>query len=152
MISLQAFWMGRDRQYAGELTDEIRENAEETLGKVNALLERAGFENINAVASGWRPRVLNDVTSNAGKKSKHITAEAIDIPDADRKLAHWCLDNLDVLQEIGLWMENPRWTWSAKGNHWLHLQIVPPESGRRVYVPSNAPPLDPDFPMPENVA
>jgi hypothetical protein len=41
-----------------------------------------------------------------------------------------------LLQEIGLWIENPMWTPT-----WVHLQIVPPHSGRRIFVPSENPPL-----------
>ena len=140
MISLQAYWKGRDRQYAGELTDEIRSNAEETLAKANALLERAGMDRINTVNSGWRPRSVNDATANAGTHSKHLTAEAVDIPDPDRTLARWCCDNQDALQDIGLWMEDPRWTPT-----WVHVQVVPPGSGKRIYVPSSAPAADPTF-------
>ena len=140
MISLQAYWKGRDRQFSGELTDEIRDNAEEMLAKANALLERADMDFINGVNSGWRPKSVNDATANSGSHSKHITAEAVDIPDPERKLARWCCDNQDALQDIGLWMEDPRWTPT-----WVHVQIVPPGSGKRIYIPSSAPASDPGF-------
>jgi hypothetical protein len=41
-----------------------------------------------------------------------------------------------ALQEMGLWMEDPRWCPT-----WLHVQCVPPASDRRVYIPSANPPL-----------
>lgn len=147
MITLHSYWKGRDLTHAGELSALINDNAQVTVEKANELLQRAGRSDIATVNSGWRPKSVNDVTANSGASSKHITAEAIDLPDADRTLATWCVDNLDVLEEIGLWMENPRWTPT-----WVHVQIVPPKSGRRVYIPSSAKPLDPDFPIPENVA
>lgn len=145
MISLTAYWMGRDIQFADQLTDEIRTNAEVTVGRANALLERAGMENRTGVNSGWRPLAVNDSTSNAAKNSTHIKGKAVDIPDPDRALARWCCDNRAVLEDIGLWMEDPRWTFSAHGNHWVHVQTVPPRSGNRIYVPSSADAGDPGF-------
>lgn len=147
MITLEAYWKGRDSTHAGELTDEIRANAERTVARCNELLERAGRSTVDEVNSGWRPKGINDDTANAAKGSRHLTAEAIDIPDSDRSLAEWCVDNLDVLAEIGLWIEDPRWTPT-----WVHLQIVPPRSGRRVFIPSAVPAPDPDFPVTWGVA
>ena len=147
MIDLKAFYMGRDAAYANELSDEIRRNAEETIAKANALLERAGFAHVCEVNSGWRPQTINAVTPNASPTSHHLTGRAVDLPDPDRSLAAWCAQNLDVLEELGLWMEDPRWTFDAGGRHWVHVQTVPPRSGRRVFEPSAAPPADPDFPV-----
>ena len=142
MIDLTAYWKGRNILYADELTDDIQRNAEITVAKVNELLARAGRSDIHTVNSGWRPVSVNEATANSGKSSKHLTAEACDLPDADRTLAGWCVDNLDQLKEIGLWMEDPRWTPT-----WVHLQVVPPKSGKLVYIPSSAPAKDPDFPV-----
>lgn len=146
MIILTDYTMGRDALYPAELTEQVVANASELLGRVNLLLSWAMNENIRPaldaktgthVASGWRPRAVNDATSNAASRSKHITGEAIDMRDnGTRDLARWCLKNLDALEEIGLWMEAPQYTPS-----WVHLQIVAPGSHRRVYVPSSAPPL-----------
>ena len=142
MITLEAYWKGRDKEYADEITDEIRANAQKTVERANELLARAGRSDINTVDSGWRPSAVNDSTSNAAVHSKHLSAEAVDLPDADRTLASWCADNLDIAKEIGIWFEDFRWT-----PHWVHCQIVPPKSGRRVFIPSLKPPLDPSFPV-----
>ena len=100
------------------------------------------------MASGWRPAAINDATANAAKLSKHLTGEGIDLRDTGtRDLARWCLRNLDALEEIGLWMEDPQWTPS-----WVHLQIVPPNSHRRVYCPSSRPPLAARLPEQEGAA
>lgn len=139
--------MGRDKKFPADLTPEIRRNAALLLKRVNRLLEIAAREGIRpsqdvrtgtAVASGWRPKAVNDATPNAGKKSCHVTGQAIDLRDhvPDRALARWCLRSRDRLEEIGLWMEDPRWT-----PNWVHLQAVPPGSGMRVYVPTTAPAL-----------
>lgn len=142
MITLEAYYKGRDKQYASELTDDIRANAERTVEKANELLTRAGRSDIDHANSGWRPQAVNDSTANAAAGSKHLSAEAIDLPDPDRTLATWCADNLDVLREIGLWMEDPRWT-----PDWVHVQIVPPRSKKVVFIPSTAPAKDPYFPV-----
>ena len=141
MISPEDFWKGRDEKYAEELTDEIRSNAENTLAKVNELLTRAG-RTMDRCASGWRPRAVNEATANSGAASRHLTGQAADVVDLDRSLAHWCVNHLGDLEEIGLWMEDPRWTPT-----WTHLQTVPPKSGKLVYIPSSAPARDPDFPV-----
>ena len=142
MITLQAYWKGRNILNAEELTDEIRANAEVTVSKANELLARAGRSDINTVNSGWRPKTVNDATANSGLHSRHITAEAVDLPDADRTLREWAVDNLDVLRELGLYMEDPRWTPT-----WLHIQTQPPKSEKTVFIPSPAPPGDPGFPV-----
>ena len=142
MIDLTAYWKGRDALYAEELTDEIRANAEVTVERVNELLERANCKSVDRLSSGWRPRSVNEATSNAAHQSKHLSGEAADIPDPDRVLATWCVDNLDVLEEIGLWIEDPRYTPT-----WLHVQTVPPKSGKRVFIPKIGPVPDPSFPV-----
>src|SRR3990167_10307886 len=131
MITIEAYFMGRDITHAEELTDEINRNAQVTVARCNELLTRAGRSDIHEVASGFRPKGINSTTSNAAANSRNLTAQAIDLRDTDRLLAQWCVDNLDVLKEIGLWMEDPRWTPS-----WVHLQVVPPGSGKIVYIPS----------------
>lgn len=146
MIIPADYYMGRDVKYPDELTDAIRERVAELLGRVNLLLSWAYADNVRPaldaktgthVASGWRPKAINDSTSNAASASKHLTGEGIDLRDnGTRDLAQWCLANEDSLAEIGLWMERPQWTPS-----WVHLQSVPPGSRRRYYVPSSKPPL-----------
>jgi hypothetical protein len=145
MISLANYFNGRDKKYVRELDDEIRNNAALTVSRVNRLLGIAAEEGIecDTVNSGWRPLAVNDKTSNAAKGSKHIKALAVDLGDSpQRDFARWCLRNLKHLESIGLWMEDPRWTPS-----WVHLQIVPPGSGKRVFVPSIKAPLA--APLPE---
>ncbi len=146
MITVEQYFMGRDLVYALEVTQGLRANAAKLVDRVNLLLDRAAADGVapgidektgNDVASGWRPRAVNERTANSGKNSTHIAGLGVDLQDTpNRDLARWCVSNLDVLEELGLYMEDPQWT-----PDWVHLQIVAPGSGRRVYIPSTKPPL-----------
>lgn len=128
MISLSDFFMGRDKKYPEELTDELRWNAASTVDRVNQLLEAFGeHRNVN---SGWRPAAVNAGVPNAAKKSKHMTCQACDLSDDDGSLDAWCMANLGALERIGLWLEHPDST-----PRWAHVQIIPPNSGKRVFIP-----------------
>jgi len=140
MISESDYWKGRDTQYP--CSEEVRTNAVITLRKVNTLLGMAKKDDIpcDKCSSGWRPLGINDKTANTAKGSKHISGQAIDVFDPERRLAQWCLDNMLLLGKCALYMEDPRWTPT-----WVHLQIVPPVSGKRVYIPSTAPATAPSL-------
>jgi hypothetical protein len=152
MITLAGFWIGRDKQFADELTREVEANAIETVARANRLLSLGGFLAHDQVASGWRPRGVNERTSNAAANSRHIYGQAIDIADPSREFARWAYTHQDFLVEVALWMEHPDWTWSRHGNHWVHLQTVPPKSGRRVFIPSSAPTIVPYENRMDNIA
>ena len=139
MITLSDFWMGRDATYANELTDEIMANAYETVESVNKLLseyERETGKVVNKVTSGWRPPAVNRRVKGAATGSNHQKALAVDLSDPNGDLDKWCLKNLSVLHDCGLWLEHPGWT-----DGWCHLQIVAPRSGARVFVPSTSDPM-----------
>lgn len=135
MITLTDYWMGRDKEFASELTDQIRQNAESTVVKANLLL---GYFKQSAVGdfdhyhvnSGWRPAQVNASITTAAPRSKHMTGEAIDLEDPEGALDDWCMDNLEILERLGLYLEHPS---ATKG--WCHVQIVPPKSGKRVFYP-----------------
>lgn len=149
MITPQQYFMGRDAQYPDVCTDLIRSNATFTLDAINRLLVVAKDDGVEPradqvtktpVSSGWRPPAVNDRTCNAAKGSAHLTGEACDLQDhQDRRLARWCLRHLDLLEELDLYMENPRWTL-GNNDPWVHLQTRRPGSGNRVFIPSTAPP------------
>jgi hypothetical protein len=137
MIKDSAYWMGRDVKYASELTGEIEENAKELIGRVNNLLASL-LMGEREVRSGWRPQGVNDATKNAAASSKHITGQAVDLADNDRSLAKAIMLDPEALETFGLWMEDTRWTPT-----WVHLQSVPPKSGKRIYIPNASPPIAP---------
>ena len=141
MISIDQYWMGRDKLYPDDLTLEIRRNAQETVDKVNELLHAYSEETgkvVDDINSGWRPPAVNDATSNAADKSRHITGEACDLGDPDGDLDKWCMANVPLLVEIGLWVEHPGWT-----DGWCHLQTQPPPAGRgaRIFALGANPPV-----------
>jgi hypothetical protein len=144
VITLQQYFMGRDASHFRDLTQEVMDNAEITVTRVGTFLEIAANNgcDFGPVASGWRPAGLNAGVPGAAAKSKHITAEACDIRDTPaRSLARFALDRIDVLEALGLWIERPQWTPT-----WVHFQIVPPRSGKRVFIPSSQPPACPPLP------
>lgn len=79
------------------------------------------------VSSGYRPGRFNKAAGGASRSS-HMTCEAVDFKDADGSLAKWCLANLTVLKDAGLYLENP-----TKTVGWLHVQIRPTKN--RVFNP-----------------
>lgn len=134
MITLADYWMGRDTAYPDELTDAIRAAAAETVSKANLLLAtfraKTGDTDQRKVTSGWRPALVNGATPGAAPRSKHMTGQAIDIADPEGDLDSWCVENQELLADIGLWLEHPSATKS-----WTHAQCVPPKSGKRVFYP-----------------
>ena len=124
MITVDDYLMNRK----SGLTFELLENAIDTVEKVNKLLDAFGSQ--RKVTSGYRPASVNAAIPNAAKKSNHMLCKACDLEDHDGALDKYCMENLDILKEIGLWLEHPS---ATKG--WCHLQTVSPRSGNRVFYP-----------------
>ena len=143
MITMEKFWMGRDTEYADELTDDIQRNAVDLITRVNGLLGEF-FDNTgivcDIVASGWRPHEINDSTANSASHSKHLSGDAVDIRDTPKRdLAVWCALNAKALGAAGLWCE--RFEWTGGPSPWVHFQRLPPTSNKRFFIPSMNPPL-----------
>jgi hypothetical protein len=109
--------MGRDILYKSELTEEIRNNATELLDKVNRLLAALNWGDVR-VSSGWRPSVINAATPGAAVKSYHMIGKAVDILDIDHKLYDAILEQPELLEQLGLWMEDKSATAT-----WTHLDF-----------------------------
>lgn len=139
-IAWPDYFKGRDTAYPHDFTLEIARNARHTIDVTNRVLAAMAADGLDLtglqVPSGWRPPAVNDHTSNAAARSKHLTAEACDLGDfPDRRLARWALANEAKLRECGVrGVERPQWTPG-----WLHLQTVAAASGHFFYVPSSAP-------------
>jgi hypothetical protein len=63
-------------------------------------------------------------------KSNHLFGRAVDFADGDGKLKKWILENIKLMEEIGLYMEDFNATKT-----WVHFQINPPKSGNRFFKP-----------------
>ena len=124
MLTLQEYFMGRDKEYPDDLTTELRINAQETVIRVNTLL--GYFGESREIMSGWRPPAVNAATKGAAPKSKHMTCQAVDLRDDEGDLDEWCLAHPEILEKIGLWQEHPSATKS-----WAHLQSVPYKSWKQ---------------------
>lgn len=125
MITLDDYLMGRDADYP--LTDDMSHNASMMIAILAILEKSCGIPLI--LTSGYRPSEINSEIPGACSHDAHTKCAGVDLRDADGKLSIWCLNNLDILTQIGVWMESPQ---SAK-NH-VHLQTYPPASGRRVFI------------------
>lgn len=134
MLTKDDILMGRDKQYPKDLTQEILDNIEKLLLKINELLKQ--YPNKVHVHSGWRPAAINAATPGSAKKSTHMLGLSVDLGDESGELRKWVISNLDKLKACGLYCEDFRWTPT-----WVHFQIVAPTSGNRIYVPSAAPAL-----------
>lgn len=86
------------------------------------------------INSGLRDQAQQNELIKQGKSnaihSKHLAGAAADINDPDGSIAEWVKNNLKLMEVIGLWMEDFEHT---KG--WVHFQMMPPHSGKRVFIP-----------------
>lgn len=129
MIAKSEFLMNRDQQYQRDYTQEISDNLDRLLVPLNRV--RSAWDKPMVVTSGWRPPELNALIPGAATHSKHMIGLAADISDPDGSLWAWVLENLPLLQSLGLYLEDKRWTPS-----WVHFQLVAPQSGHRIFKPS----------------
>lgn len=110
------------------LTPEQSANFEHLYLAINKLRELYGKPMI--ITSGVRTIEDQKRINPRAMGSAHTKAAACDIADPDGALDRWCLDNLPLLTECGLYLEDPSMT-----PRWTHLQVLPPRSGNRVFVP-----------------
>jgi len=75
---------------------------------------------------GFRPQAC----PQGAPRSNHKLGLAVDRWDPLNHIDAWCMAHLDVLEEVGIWIEHPNETPG-----WSHWQCVPPKSGRRVFMP-----------------
>ena len=136
MITKDELLKGRDAQYPSDYTQEISDNLDALLAVMNPIREAYGQPMI--VSSGWRPPSINAQTPGAATHSKHMIGLACDIQDPDGQLMRWVLDNLALMQSLGVFFEDFRWT-----PNWVHFQKGAPASGKRIFVPNANRPLAP---------
>jgi hypothetical protein len=113
MISVTEYLMGRDKDFPLDM--QQARNMADLLSRVNWLF---GTLELHAmVSSGYRPSALNKKIGGA-KMSTHTVCAGIDLRDPNGDLAAKMLDHLDLLEECGLWLENPKATIG-----WIHLDL-----------------------------
>lgn len=110
-------------------TPEVIKNATVLVERLNRL--HMYWEHQLRLTSGYRPAEVNAKIPNAAKHSNHIIGAAADIADPDGSLAKFVLADLPMLEHLQLWIEDPEFTKYG----WVHFQIIPPASGRRVFHP-----------------
>ncbi len=131
-ISKDELLMGRDQTYPNDYTQEISDNLDKFLVPINKIRNAWGKPMI--VNSGWRPPSINASTPGAASHSKHMLGLAADISDPDGVLWAWVLQNLQLMKDLGIYMEDRRWTPT-----WVHFGFGAPASGKRIFVPSSNP-------------
>lgn len=118
------------------LDKEIQDNLNILLDKVNKV--RTAYAKPMIVTSGLRTKQHHlEIYARKGifppkvpMKSNHLFGRAIDFADGDGKLKKWILENIKLIEEIGLYMEDFTATKT-----WVHFQINPPKSGKRFFKP-----------------
>jgi uncharacterized protein YcbK (DUF882 family) len=123
LISRDEILMGRDKEYP--LTLEMSKNLDKLLAAVNVV--RAQYGKPMTVSSGYRPGKYNTAAGGA-KNSSHMTCEAVDFKDPKGELTRYILQNLDLLERAGLYMESP-----SRTQGWVHLQTR--KTHNRVFLP-----------------
>lgn len=106
---------------------------------------RFSFNAPLVVSSGYRTwqdhvqiyREKNAMRANQGlslieppKSSLHLIGAALDFSDPSRVLQTWISTHLDVAESLEIYFEDFRST-----PDWVHLQIYPPFSGKRFFIP-----------------
>jgi hypothetical protein len=137
MISKDELLQGRDVTYPNDYTKEISDNLDKFLVVINQV--RTAYNIPMIVNSGWRPPSINSSTPGASTHSKHMLGLAVDISDKDGHLWSWVLNNLNLMRELGLYLEDRRWTPT-----WVHFGLGAPSSGNRIFVPNSNRAIDPN--------
>lgn len=125
-----------------DLSAESQANLVILLEKVNKI--RSLYGKPLTITSGYRSpddqiRIYREIAEKKGKPfdikkvpmgSQHLRCAAVDIYDPNKELQTWIKVHLKEMEEIGVWFED----FSATIN-WVHIQIYPPKSGNRFFIP-----------------
>jgi len=111
MILPKEYMMGREVNYPLDM--QQARNMADLLARVNFLVATLKIE--TTVSSGYRPSAINKTIGGA-KLSTHTVCAGIDLHDSDGSIAKLLKSKLEILEFVGLWMEQPSFT---KG--WVHL-------------------------------
>ncbi len=134
MISMKELLSGQAN--FDDLDKDVQDNLNQLFLKVNIIRKEYGKPMI--VTSGLRTKKHHlEIYARKGiyppkvpMKSNHLFGRAVDFADGDGKLKKWILENMKLIEEIGLYMED-----FAATKTWVHFQINPPKSGNRFFKP-----------------
>ena len=116
--------MGREKEYPLDKVHYF--NAANLLARVNYFLGLLRIKDVK-MTSGYRPGRFNKVAGGSAR-SGHISCEAIDIADTDGSIGLLIMNNLDLMEECGLYLEHLDYTPG-----WVHLQTR--KTQNRVFKP-----------------
>ena len=125
-ISIEEYLMGRAKMM--DLPPEWIGNLNRLVPTVNELLSR--FGEYRAIRSGFRRPEDNAKVAQPKGHSSHLTCQAVDLEDNDRRLTQFITGTPIILVELGLYMEHPSATPT-----WVHVQTRPVPSGHRIFYP-----------------
>ena len=115
-----------------QTTSEIDENLAVLFGKIQRIQESYGKNLV--ITSGLRSRSNQEVLIKAGKstatQSKHLFGQAADIYDPFGNLQKWIHENEALVEDLDVYFEDFNHT-----STWVHIQIVPPISKKRFFIP-----------------
>ena len=125
-----------------DATPERVNNAVRLLDRVNALLDTArtlgvykdwvdpdtGSQVSGAKGGSGDGGFRLSTSATGAPNSTHKQGQGVDVYDPLNRLDFWLTD--DILEAHGLYREAPSATPT-----WVHMQAVPPRSGRRTYQP-----------------
>jgi hypothetical protein len=138
MIIMKEILMNRAK--LEDLSEEIQKNLQILLQRINIV--RSAYGKPMKVNDGYRRP--QDAPKGGSPTSWHYKGAAIDIDDNDSgDFAKWVINNLEIIKDAGLWIEDIRWTNGC--GSWVHFQIYPPKSNKRVFIPSTKPPCNPNI-------
>lgn len=116
--------------WGATLTESQDANVSRLLAKMNVI--RAEYGLPMQVTSGFRTHEDEMRIDPAHPNSLHTSGAAVDIydPDPDKRLWNWCIEHMDLLVELGVYLEDRLYSQSH-----VHFQIWPPRSGNRIFRP-----------------
>lgn len=109
-------------------TIEQQANLDKLLQALNTIRNTYAVPMI--VTSGLRSEEDQARINPSAPKSKHLLGQAADISDKDGKFWTWCMNNMSLMEQLGVYFEDKKSTPT-----WVHIQIVPPKSGKRIFLP-----------------
>lgn len=119
------------------LPAEHQANLLKLLEKMNIIREKYGkpmtvsscYRSMEDHLRIYREKGITD-KSKIPMKSNHLSGLACDISDPKQELQAWTKANVELMEELGFYMED----YSATKT-WVHYQLVKPKSGNRFFKP-----------------